>query len=149
MTITDRSRMKVFCDVKLMEHIDINTDFSSTKYFFNQNFISTNVFSRVHFPGTLLTSYWPHLLMSIWYLQFDSMISKSGLLLVCLILTIYWSQFEVRVPTGLPVTLPLCKLQIVHHLVSSVVRTMFLCNVPLYNVTWIVTINHRKSLTQK
>ena len=44
-------------------------------------FCSPNVFASGHFLDTFLPSYGPHVLMAISYLQFDSRMSKSGLLM--------------------------------------------------------------------
>ena len=65
-----------------MSHIDIKR--ISTKMFFQPTFFSLNFVASGHILDTFLTSNWPHVLMSIWYLQFDiSPMSQSGLVMLC------------------------------------------------------------------
>ena len=67
--------------IKLISHIDMKNLFQP---FFSQPFFFINVVASGHFLYTFLTSYWPHVLMSTWYLQYDIVtVSKLGLLWLC------------------------------------------------------------------
>ena len=111
--INHRSKMKAFVtstvDIKLMLTVGNKLMSHIDNIFFNQNLFSTrrfvtNFFGSNHFPDTFLTSYWPHALLAIWYLQFDiSRMSKSGLL--CHDIDNFWHQFKVRVPTWIIISI--------------------------------------------
>ena len=69
-------------NIKLMLHIDIKK--MSPKIVFQPNLFSQFFGDSGHFLDTFLTSYWPHVLMSILYLQSDfRTMSKSSLLMLC------------------------------------------------------------------
>ena len=78
-----------WCHTLTSKFLKINQNVFSTKMFFqpkcffNQNYFSPNLVANGHFLKIFLASYWPHMLMSIRYLQFNiSTMSKSGLLML-------------------------------------------------------------------
>ena len=91
------------CNINCQHQIDVNswhqivvTHWYETNFSSNNSF-SPSVFASGHFLDTFLTSYWPHVLMSIWYLQFDiSRMSKSDHLNFCHVITLTkcWHHFE-------------------------------------------------------